>query len=300
MFCSTISFFFPSRVLHFGQHALSPDVSGHWLCSDSEAGAGHGTAVRTPGLCCLAAVSMVSHSTTAHRPHQASQPPSPLGLTCTGPGHACRIPRGKLWCTDRSGHHTSWDHWWPAWDTWVSSQWVWPVLGRHQRHSSLPAGLVSPSFPVQWWRWHRAPHKDQAVLLHCSFWSREQQAEPTVGCPPGVKKILKPQKEVKPFLERGNAEEVLHAPAARELWRAAEIPRCVSSRWGRRGSTAHSRKKQLAGSWGTEEELLGPCWHQGRGQVTGSVPQDMENGTGREDSSPLPVPNTQRGAERDV
>lgn len=58
-----------------------------------------------------------------------------------------------------------------------------------------------------------------------SFWLKEQQAEPTVDCPPGVTKTQKPQKEVKSaFLEHGNAEEVLRAPATREVQRAAEIP----------------------------------------------------------------------------
>lgn len=54
-------------------------------------------------------------------------------------------------------------------------------------------------------------------------------------------------------------------------------------------------------SWQAAEAVrFSPCCHQGKGQDTGNMSQDVEKGTGRDNSNPLPVSNTQRGVECNV
>lgn len=113
------------------------------------------------------------------------------------------------------------------------TQWILPAMGRHRRHKSLLVGLSLSS--TAFMELKTAQDIPQHLVIRVgqlfdagSFWYRNRSAACS-ELPSQGSKTQKPKKEVKlPFLEHGNAEGVFHAPAAREVQRAAEIPRCFS------------------------------------------------------------------------
>ena len=141
---------------------------------------------------------------------------------------ACALP----WAAPPVAITGSWDRRWPRqWDSSASSPWVVPAMGRHQRHNSLLAGLCLSLLPLQWWRQRRASHSawswGRGSSSALALAGKGAGSRACGGLPSWAQKTRKPEREVKlPFLEHGNAEGVFHAPAAREVQRAAEIPRC--------------------------------------------------------------------------